>query len=550
MSVDFNILWPETTDMAVRVSASLQSSRGVEVLGREEMQINRVANRRQPAVRIANLRRLGLRGRMSWRSASWEPAARDGSRLGRLIRRRKLPAAASSSTRRVLLTVLDPTSRPIGMEGIPPGREARKGDVEVDAIDLTRSRSNRPLASGRSPLAEPGRSAWGVPVQALIEPSRRDKLLGWIFRPGADAAKLDPADPTGLAWSAIGLKVAHPDRPHRLTLKIKGGEPSTLGVALIEPDAAHPDRPPRVLLDACASGPPILEDGPTVAFSWLVWPGSNEAVLVLVNRDIETVVRLGTVTLTELDDVPPPPTLREPDATAMRTLGLYLTGTHALDAFGRGSGPAETLAAARNLVKYLGYCGATAAVVPEELADRPLRRALEGQADEDSTGPDRLLILRRVLERQACSLWLELSFDGRSALPGLPPPDSAEAARRGLVRLDGQGRAGKSAYHPLHPEVRAAMKRRVVEAIATSRTDLGAAAGGPRTAPGLVIRLGPGPTLLGTPDTGIDDATFERFVRETFSQETARKIPGLGSDDPGRFAVRSTIWRAWAGCPG
>ena len=54
-----------------------------------------------------------------------------------------------------------------------------------------------------------------------------------------------------------------------------------------------------------------------------------------------------------------------------------------------------------------------------------------------------------------------------------------------------------------------------------------------------MIRLGPGPTLLGTPDTGLDDATFDRFVRETFSPETARGIPGLGNTDPDRFAVRS-----------
>ena len=53
-----------------------------------------------------------------------------------------------------------------------------------------------------------------------------------------------------------------------------------------------------------------------------------------------------------------------------------------------------------------------------------------------------------------------------------------------------------------------------------------------------MIRLGPGPTLLGTPDTGVDDATYERFVRETFSPETARGVPGLGTDDPDRFAVR------------
>ncbi len=80
-------------------------------------------------------------------------------------------------------------------------------------------------------------------------------------------------------------------------------------------------------------------------------------------------------------------------------------------------------------------------VVPESLADRPNRRALDGQADEDTARPDRLDVFRRVLERQGCSLWLELAFDGPAALPGLPPPDSAEAVRRGLVRLDGTGNA-------------------------------------------------------------------------------------------------------------
>ena len=54
-----------------------------------------------------------------------------------------------------------------------------------------------------------------------------------------------------------------------------------------------------------------------------------------------------------------------------------------------------------------------------------------------------------------------------------------------------------------------------------------------------MIRLGSGPTLLGTPDTGLDDATFDRFVRESFSPETARGIPGLGDADPDRFAVRA-----------
>ena len=211
-------------------------------------------------------------------SASWvSVGAREGSVLGRFIRRRRPAAVPNSAVRRVVFTVVDPAA-----EQIAAGHDGHGRETEVDAIDLTRSRSYRPLAAGRSPAAEPGRFAWAVPPEALIEPSRRDRLLGWIMRTGAEASKLDPANASGLAWSAMGLKVAHPDRPHRLTLKVRGGEPAALGVALIEPGGGGPGSSPRLLLDACASGPPILQDGPAAAFTWLVWPSAAEMVLVLL----------------------------------------------------------------------------------------------------------------------------------------------------------------------------------------------------------------------------------------------------------------------------
>jgi hypothetical protein len=75
------------------------------------------------------------------------------------------------------------------------------------------------------------------------------------------------------------------------------------------------------------------------------------------------------------------------------------------------------------------------------------------------------------------------------------------------------------------------MKRRVTAAISKRR--------GLPALNGLLIRLGPGPTLLGTPDTGLDDSTYERFVHETFGAEVAKGIPGLGRTDPGRFDERS-----------
>jgi hypothetical protein len=534
VNVAFNILWPDAGDVAVRVTAVLRSIRGGEVLWRDEPREVVPANRREPAVRSWSVTAPRAEGTYVLEvRASWELAgSREGSRLGRLIRRRKPAAVATSAVRRVAFTVIDPAARQAALGNDVHGRES-----EVDAIDLTRTRSHRPLAAGRSPAAEPGRFAWAVPPEALIEPSRRDRLRGWIMRTGVEAAKLERADGSGLAWSALGLKVAHPDRPHRLTLKVSGGEPSALGVALIESGSGRPGSPSRLLLDACASGPPILQNGPPASFTWLVWPSSNEMVLVLVNRSQEAEVRLGTVSLAELDELPVASTVTESNSPAARTLGLYLSGPHALDLFGGDLGSHDVLTTAHNLVRYLGYCGASAVVLPEDLADRSARRALDGQADEDSTSPDRLDTVGRVLARQGYSLWIELGFDGPDSLPGLPPADSAEALRRGLVRIDRQGKADGPAFHPLHPEVREAMKRRVVQVVTQQKARPGQTGGGSRT--GLLIRLGSGPTLLGTPDTGLDDATFERFVHETFNPETARGIPGLGNTEADRFAARS-----------
>ena len=62
----------------------------------------------------------------------------------------------------------------------------------------------------------------------------------WIPRTVAEAADLGPADDSGLAWSAVGLHVTHPDRPHRLVVTVTGGDPSALGVAIVDPGGSRP----------------------------------------------------------------------------------------------------------------------------------------------------------------------------------------------------------------------------------------------------------------------------------------------------------------------
>lgn len=521
VAVGYNVLTPEPTEVSLRTTAELRPIEGGEPvwrLERREVVRTNVVGAPRKTWDVAMPRTEGTY--VLELHSTWEPlAGLEGSRLGRWLRRRWNPTA-TSSIRRLALSVVG--NKPIAAES---GAGAA-GEEVMETIDFARLRGQRPSASGRAPLLSQGGTRWSVPEAALVEATRRDRLRGWITHAGSETAVLAPADAAGLAWSALGLRVPNPGRPHRLSVSVVGGQPSALGVALV--DSGGPAGRPRVLLDACASGPPILEGGPASSFSWLVWPDSPDPVLVLVNRDTLAPVHLGTVVLAELDEVPGAPSIVEPKAEA-RSLGLYLATPDLLDRFGGvETSPADPLALAKNVTRYLTYCGASSLVVGEGLADRARRRALDGQAFQDSTGPDRLDLLCRILGRQKYSWWLELALDG--PLPGLPGPETDRAKERGLIRVDRRGLPDGVAYHPFHPEVRDALVRRVSETSASRKGREGFA--------GVIIRLGSGPTLLGGPDTGFDDVTFARFVREAFAPETKANIPGVGTTEPNRMSAR------------
>ncbi len=529
LAVAFHVLTPEPDEVNLRCSAELRPAGGGEPTWRQDWQEVVATNVAAPAKRALILPAAGPEGTYVLEiKASWEPVAGPaGSRPGRWLRRRRVPTQTTTASRRLTLAVV--AARPIAMAS-PPSKADIGPGVDVDAIDLTRALGHRPSAAGRAPADGPGRWSWGVPDSALVEANLRDRLRGWINRVGVEPSTLGPADGSGLAWSAVGLRVPHPERPHRLTLTIAGGHPAALGVALVA--GGGPGGRGRVVLDACASGSPVLDGGSPVTFSWPVWPDAETPVLVLVNRSPSTPVQVGSITLTELVDLPPAPAR----AGADRSLGLHLATPRALDRFGGGddaTGHFDPLAQARNLATYLAHLGASTAVLPDGLADRARRRALGGQAVEDSSGPDRLDLLLRVLGRRGMSAWVDVAFDG--PLPGLPAPDSAEAAARGLVRVDRRGGGDGANYQPIHPEVRRAMARKVAEAVAARK--------GRANLAGALIRLGPGSTLPGGPDSGLDDATYARFLAATFEPGPGSR-PGQGTDDPGRFEARARFIEA------
>ena len=551
VTIGYNILQPDAAEVVVRTTVALRPIGRSEPVWRSEQHEAVAANRHNPSSRVWSIPAPEKEGTYVLEvQAVWEAVgARDGSRLGWLIRRRRSVPGSGAATRRVALAVFDSQAR--SPAASLAGDESPPRETEVDSFDMTRPRSARFSTWGRAPAPSSG-SSWEVPREVLVEAARREKerewLRGFIAKAGAEPARLKAADASGLAWSAVALRAARPEKPHRLSLTIADGSSSALGVAMIDPGGGG--RGPRLVLDACASASPPTEPNAVRRFEWIVWPGAAEPMLVLLNRDSSADVTIGTVKLVELEPTPPSaePSPDEEPSSKARGVGLHLAGPNALDRFGgaREPGLSDALGIAENLAAYLETCGGSIVVLPDHLADRHRRRAFSGRLYEDSTGPDRLDMALRVLRRHGKSAWLELDLEGENALPGLPPPSSAEALQQGLARVGrlGVGDDGMT-YNPLHPKTREAMKRRVVEALTREADAPGFS--------GILIRLGRGPTLLGAPDTGIDDDTFARFVQETLGREAAQDVPGRGTADPDRFSARSKYlagvgrmpWLAW-----
>ena len=432
-----------------------------------------------------------------------------------------------------------------GPRAAPAGARAGGRLVRSDADAEQPAVGHGAVTDGGARTPRRGRCPTGA-----VEATRRDRLTGWITRAGPEVAQLGPADASGLAWSAVGLKVAHPGRPHRLSLTVAGGHPAALGVAMIGPAGPTPGQRPRLLLDACASGPPILpEGGPRPAFSWLVWPDTVDPVLVLVNRATGSPVQVGAVTLTELPDLPPGPAIEEPAGTHARCWPGADGRRRARAVRRRGGGqirPERHLDRGTEPRRVRGrHCGASSVLLSEGLSDRPRRRALDGQAAEDAIGPDRLDLALRVLGRQGIATWLELGFAG--ALPGLPAPGSPEALamRAGAARPSRTGRWHVADLSPAQPGGRRCASPEGDRG--GGRAPVATTTAGGAELSGVLVRLGPGPTLLGRARHGIRRRHVrpvrEGVVRHRDGPRAAgrggrrpRAVPGAG-EIPGRLGA-------------
>ena len=254
------------------------------------------------------------------------------------------------------------------------------------------------------------------------------------------------------------------------------------------------------MLDACASAPPILDGGTPATFSWLVWPDAAEPVAGRGQPGADAPVRLGLGGVEGAGRRAARPLARSSRRATPAAASALLVGGAArprplrrrLDEVRTTPWPGP-----RNLAAYLAYCGASMVVLPEGLADRARRRALDGQAAEDcdsarigSTWPCASWVGKGL------SAWVEARLDG--PLPGLPGPGlrRGPGARPRPRRPPGQGRRPVPRLFPAQPRGPRG------DGAAGRRGDRRRAKARPNLA-GVLIRLGPGPTLAGPPEAGL-----------------------------------------------
>lgn len=541
VTLGFNVLTPEPGQVTIRYALELRPIRGGPVLWRFEPAQEVVpTNQLRPPRRLVHVPLPAGEGTYVLTTrATWEPVVGplEGSRLGRFLKRKKA-SLPNSAQRTVSLAVLG-----TGTLTKPPGASDRvQEDRVADSVDFSRGGPGRPRASGRTPLLELGGSEWALPEAAMVQPGLRDRLRGWISRSGE--CELGGMDPSGLAWSAVPMRVGRPGSAHRLRVTIAGGPPEALAVAMVVLPGA--DVRPRVLLDACATESTGDREQDATVLSWPVWPDSAETVVLLMNRSSGSTVRVRSVELVECGDELPVLSLVETHASAPRWLCLDVSRPGDLYRFGAivdNLATIDRVGLARNLSHYLSHCGASALVLPDLAAERRDRLRLDGQAAEDGTAADLLELTLRVLARRDQSVLVALSGNGLRMV--LPDPGSEEAREQGLVALNEEGQPSGLEYHLLAKGVRQAIWQRLEHVIAPRRVY-------PNLL-GVVVRLGTGSTLLGLPDTGLDDQTYAEFVRACFPADEARRMLAQGTPGPDRFRVRGefvmgparTAWLDW-----
>ncbi len=300
---------------------------------------------------------------------------------------------------------------------------------------------------------------------------------------GPEPAELTASE-TRVDWTAVRLRLKHPQRPHRLVLRVAAGSGPFLGASLLEPDSRGQLTASTLdtgLALADASDDATAPESAGCQHEILFWPKVCDPVLLV--HDLAA-GRRPRVTDVEIYELVPPPTQASPpaspaaapaqavlalDASAEeRLIGPYLARPLLPETFGgpkvfdtragQGIEDWETFhAAARHVADYLVYHGynslliaalSEGATIYPSTSIEPTRQYDSGRGSAASQIPlrkDFLELLYRVFDREKLTLIPELQFT--CPLPSLERQlvDGAAAEGIELIGSDGQRRVNTAA---------------------------------------------------------------------------------------------------------
>src|SRR5262249_55265930 len=144
------------------------------------------------------------------------------------------------------------------------------------------------------------------------------------------------------------------------------------------------------------------DGGKSRVYSWPVWPGGSEPVLVLGNRSAASSVRIGVVGMRELNADPAPIALPITHVIGEREFCLDLSNRRDVERFGLTVDglPDDCLGTAKNVSSYLASSGMNGVVLSAECDEPARRRGLWGQCEEDCLGPELTRTILKILARR------------------------------------------------------------------------------------------------------------------------------------------------------
>jgi hypothetical protein len=382
--------------------------------------------------------------------------------------------------------------------------------------------------------------------------------------------RLPPAD-DGPAWEGLALPVGEPGMPHLVEMEYPLDQEMVLGLAVLE----EVDGGVRA---TATSGvdmrPPLIDGGEGQrrigTRRFVFWPRTRTPLLVITNLSARSPAMFGKV---RLFAGPVAVAARQRPADAPRRFYLHMVEPDfALfgasgridpasgrvvadwDAFLGGVRRSADWAIAQGAAGMLvGVYADGAAVWPTSRGERSPRwdsgGSFAGRLDPEPK--DVLDLLCRVCARERLGIVPAVVCNGPvPALDGLLAAGDAGAA--GVVTVGRDGRAivtdgGRCPhYNVLDPRVQGEVEGLLAELVERLRTAT--------SVDGIALVL-PHDGWLHCPGiaTGLDDATFARFVAAAGPDTEPLARPALGTTDPGRFAARAALvegplrerWLTW-----